>query len=214
MLKNKHCVNNHENNLDNQRDLDKFKSYLSQFRSLSTATKQILIENITIDTLPARSIILERNHFENELRYITNGLVKITYHNGLEYYVYDFRDQNNLLCDTVSLFYKQLSHFSMETITNCSILKIDRAKLISILQENRELQELMILMLNTYMNKYHNRQCYFRSLSADERYSQFCKEFPNAIKYAKLRDIASYLCMTQQSLSRIRKSIQAREKYQ
>jgi len=45
------------------------------------------------------------------------------------------------------------------------------------------------------------------TLPAKERYMQFIKEKPSAIKYAPLKHIATYLGITDTSLSRIRKEV-------
>ncbi len=45
------------------------------------------------------------------------------------------------------------------------------------------------------------------TLPAKERYMQFIKEKPSAIKHAPLKHIATYLGITDTSLSRIRKEM-------
>jgi cyclic nucleotide-binding protein len=45
------------------------------------------------------------------------------------------------------------------------------------------------------------------TLPAKERYMQFIKEKPSAIKHAPLKHIATYLGITDTSLSRIRKEV-------
>ena len=45
------------------------------------------------------------------------------------------------------------------------------------------------------------------TLPAKERYTQFIKEKTSAIKYAPLKHIATYLGITDTSLSRIRKEM-------
>lgn len=57
-----------------------------------------------------------------------------------------------------------------------------------------------------YLNKCYDRASFLRNMNADERYTEFCKLKPQIIKFAKQCDIASYIDITTQSLSRIRKT--------
>jgi len=58
-----------------------------------------------------------------------------------------------------------------------------------------------------YLGMPHYKQALLRTLDAQERYKHFLKEFPSVALEVKLEDIASYIGVTQQSLSRIRKNI-------
>ncbi len=64
----------------------------------------------------------------------------------------------------------------------------------------------MIGVVN-YLGMMHHRFALMRTLDAEQRYKHFLREFPGVVLKAKLEDIASYIGVTQQSLSRIRKNV-------
>lgn len=53
----------------------------------------------------------------------------------------------------------------------------------------------------------HYKHALLRTLDASQRYKHFLREYPKVALLAKLSDIASYIGITQQSLSRLRRSI-------
>ena len=151
------------------------------------------------------TVLLRHNHYEDKLRFLINGLVKVTHNDG-ETYVYDFRTKQDFLCEISSVFDKEVSKFSFEAITDCEWIEISSKDLLEELKTNKLLQEMNSVLMNRYLKKSHDRHAFLRIHNAENRYRIFCAENPEVIKYAKLGDIASYLGITQQSLSRIRKN--------
>jgi len=138
---------------------------------------------------------------ERYARYILKGVVKIIVDSS-ESYVYDFRSGGDYLCDILSLVKRRNSRFSFETVTDCYWLEADASSLIKF---NSKIANIFSMMLVEHIKNNYNRYLFLRSLNAGERYLEFCRLYPEVIKYAKLSDIASFLEVTTQSLSRIRK---------
>lgn len=76
-----------------------------------------------------------------------------------------------------------------------------------LLFSNLDLAEFATKGVVNYLGLTHYKQALLRTLSAEQRYKHFLKEFPQVAQTAKLSDIASYIGVTQQSLSRIRQNI-------
>ena len=99
------------------------------------------------------------------------------------------------------------SRITLEAITPCVYIDIPRANLLKLLFSRFDLAEFAAKGVANYLGMTHYKQALLRTLDADQRYKHFLREFPQVALKAKLSDIASYIGVTQQSLSRLRKEI-------
>ena len=183
-----------------------FKNNIQKNCMLSEEEWSRIFNKLTIKTAPKNTVLLMHGEYENSGRFILEGHIKVDYHDN-EFYVFDFRSPMDTVCDTISVFEKKLSHFTLSTITKCTWIDIDVKNLIELTNANGAFKAYMLEKINYYMKRGYENAAFIRSHAAEDRYKLFCKENPEIIKHAKLGDIASYLGMTQQSLSRIRKSL-------
>lgn len=100
---------------------------------------------------------------------------------------------------------------SYETIQNSIVLYIDCKKLKQFIREKEVLMELYIRCLEYGIRYKLKREKSFLTLSATERYLQFQREYPGLENVAKQAHIATYLGITPESLSRIRKALKSSE---
>ncbi|MFV0268805.1 MAG: Crp/Fnr family transcriptional regulator [Draconibacterium sp.] len=147
--------------------------------------------------------ILAPGQVENSARLIINGIVKIIHYEP-QPYVFDFRINNDFLGDVVSLTGKTRSAFSFETITDCQLIETNYQNLMG---QNSKIAQSFSLLVIDYLNRGHRRSSFLHIENAEKRYSKFLHLHPDIVKYAKQSDIASYLDITTQSLSRIRRKI-------
>jgi len=177
------------------------KKVLSENYPLSQVEWTILKESIRERKVSKHLTFLGNGEREICGRYIISGVVKITSHTA-EPYVYDFRSAGDYLCDVVSLVKQNKSEFSFETITDCVWLELGAHTLMKL---NPRIANVFSMVVIDHLKNDYKRNAFLRISDAEERYLEFCRSHPDVIKYAKLRDIASFLDITQQSLSRLRR---------
>ena len=170
-------------------------------------TLEFLENSVQLRKANKGEVLLKHLQYECFIRFVISGIIKISKHTEVESYVYDFREGNNFLSDTVSLFEHIPSSFSMETITECVWLEIPYCDIITLLQNDLNLNIAISKLLNLNLQQKQDSNSFFLAHNAKERYEIFCIEKKNVLKNASLGDIASYLRVTQQSLSRIRKEL-------
>lgn len=158
---------------------------------------------LVLKTARKNRLLLSSDKKECCARLILKGIVKITHHEPVPY-VFDFRKKDCFLCNVVSLTGKIKSDFSFETVTDCEWIETNSDNLIGL---NDKVSQAFSLLIIDYMNRGHERASFLRIGNAEERYNHFCSLHPDVIRYAKQADIASYLDITTQSLSRIRKNL-------
>ena len=183
-----------------------FKKHLEAISFLPPETWDRFATILQYEKATKKEMLLNSRQIENHMRYIVSGVVKVTYHADDNSFVYDFRGANHFLSDTVSFFGRKPTFFSMEALTDCEWIDLPYTKMNQLLQEDKNGQLIVARALNLYLEKRHEKENFLRSNSAKERYELLCEMFPNILQIASLGDIASYLGITQQSLSRIRKN--------
>lgn len=179
--------------------------YILQFGDLNKQQIRLISEKATEITLSKDDYFVEAGKLFNEIVFVSEGVLRIYYYNkdGEEITKY-FVDEKHLFTNP----YKNepLTEY-LQAITDC--------KLIIINQKNWEELSNTILNWDSILNKIFqkgivekmDRRSALVSENSTTRYLTFLEKFPNLVNRVPLSYIASYLGITPQSLSRIRKNI-------
>ncbi|MCK3683260.1 Crp/Fnr family transcriptional regulator [Maribellus sp. YY47] len=151
--------------------------------------------------------LLDYMRVERAVRFLGKGIVKCEDHFNGKSFVYDFRVAPIILCETVSFFNVSPSRITLEAVTDCEFIELPGDPFFPLIYSNPDLAKFAINGVANYLGMTHYKVALLRTMSADKRYKQFLREFPEVAKYCELKDISSYLNITPQSLSRIRKTI-------
>lgn len=151
--------------------------------------------------------LLDYMEVESSVRFLGKGIVKCEDHYNNKSFVYDFRVAPIILSETVSLLNNTQSRITLETVTECDFIELPRIPFVEMLFTDIDLAKFCAVGVANYLGMTHYKQALLRTLDAEKRYKQFLREFSGVALNVKLEDIASYIGVTQQSLSRIRKNI-------
>jgi len=108
-----------------------------------------------------------------------------------------------------SFFNNLTSTDIIEALTESKIAVISKVALDKILIINPALMELTHVLLSNYIEILLNRIIYFKIENAEENYLHLLQQQPVEISKIPLQYIASYLGISQERLSRIRKKIRS-----
>jgi len=197
---------------------ENFERYQNQFREFIKATSPISNESwmkmrelMRFYKVEKGTRLLDYMRVERTLRFLVKGIVKCEDHFNGKSYVYDFRVAPIILCETVSFFNNSPSRITLEAVTPCEFFELSAESFLPVVYSNPDLAKFATTGVANYLGMTHYKMALLRTISADKRYKQFLREFPAVAKYCELKDISSYLHITPQSLSRIRKTIQWKE---
>ena len=188
----------------NEKDLAGFRSLFEKNIDLEEEEWELISNNLTYHTAGRNAVLLHTGEVEKTGRLIVKGIIKVTVHEqNTDPYVFDFRKAGDYLCDVVSFIQKSKSSFTFKTLTPCEWLEINLSDLTTMNETTFILFNRIIL---GQLKRGYDRTAFFRISPGEERYMLFCKQYPEIVKQVKLGEIASYLNITPQSLSRIRKN--------
>lgn len=185
-----------------------FIDYILQFGDLNQQQIDLITQKAQTLELRKDEYFSEAGKIAQQVGFVMDGVVRVCYYNnaGEEITKY-FIDENNLVVDLESFNNDICSSCYVQAVTDCKILFFSK-------NDWKELLDI-IIPWNTIVNKITSRALMQKvqrrsplvSEDATTRYLEFLKIYPNGVNRIPLSYIASYLGITQSSLSRIRKNI-------
>lgn len=152
--------------------------------------------------------ILEEGKTANEYFILEKGLARsfVTDFNGNDVTTHFFVE-NEIIIEVSSLFQRIPTQENIVCITDCECLKIDFATFQELFHKMQNLSEWGRAWMSSELFAYKQRSVEMFTLSATKRYLNLLEQKPKVIQFAPLKQIASYLGVTDTSLSRIRKEL-------
>jgi CRP-like cAMP-binding protein len=153
-------------------------------------------------------VLLTPDTFVDKHYYITSGCLRSYFikKNGKEYTV-QFAIKDWWISDYTAYFTSGKSKMSIECIQDATIHEISRQNMELLYTSVPDLQTFFRRKLESAFASFQRRILGYLSQSAQKRYLEFMAGYPNIEKSIKNYHIASYLGITTESLSRIRKNL-------
>ncbi|WP_263603279.1 Crp/Fnr family transcriptional regulator [Chryseobacterium sp. PET-29] len=188
--------------------MEKFIDYILQFDNLNSQQLDFIKSKAREIELHKDEFFWEAGKTVKQIGFLTDGIIRVFYYNnkGEEITRY-FIDEKHLILsgNTIDEIYMPSEYLS--AITDCKLVVFSR-------QDWKEISQTIINwdhIIQKIITKHHSEKIVRRSelVSQDgtERYLDFIQKFPTLVNRVPLSYIASYLGITQSSLSRIRKNI-------
>jgi CRP/FNR family transcriptional regulator, anaerobic regulatory protein len=154
------------------------------------------------------TFIVEKGELCNKIFLVQNGIFRTYRETGEIEYTTGFSFKGDFDTSPFSFYYQLPATETIEAITDATILVFERQDFWEATKEDALLQNGVYLLLSGYIEILENRLHQNRSMTAEERYLQLIEEQPEEIKKISLGFIASFLGITKERLSRIRKKMQ------
>ncbi|WP_111309177.1 Crp/Fnr family transcriptional regulator [Confluentibacter sediminis] len=176
--------------------------------SISKEDYANIINSHTKVAFKKNDIILKEGEISNAYYLIENGLFRssVINFNGNEITT-DFFGQNQILIEVASLFLRTPSKENIQALTDGSVWRIGFDTFQTIFNSIDGFAEWGRTWMSTQLFTSKQRALNMLTLSATDRYLMLIKEQPQIIKEVPLKYIATYLGITDTSLSRIRKEL-------
>lgn len=154
------------------------------------------------------AFLLKEKEIANEYYILENGLIRSFVHdsNGKNITT-NFFSENEIVIEVSSLFQRIQTQENIQTLTDCTCLKIDFGTFQELYHSIEGFSEWGRAWMSRSLFEHKQRSVSMIADSASERYDRLLHEKPMVVQNAPLKHIASYLGITDTSLSRIRKEI-------
>lgn len=148
--------------------------------------------------------ITEPNTLSNKVYFIEEGLVRTFYVKNDKEITHHFFAENAFTMPIDSIFYSRRSPYGIEVLENSIVRSVRFPTLEKHIEASSALEKFMRMLLIDVLRTFSDRLSALQFQSAQERYQTMLHENPDILLRAPLGHIASYLGITQQTLSVIR----------
>ncbi|MFT4601412.1 MAG: CRP-like cAMP-binding protein [Arenicella sp.] len=181
--------------------IDKIKSQIQ----LSLEAEAYLLSIGKEKVLPKGEILIRQGQVVKKTFFVTEGCLR-SYcidKNGKEHTLL-FAIKNWWISDYIAIHSDELATLTVECLTESKVLEFKAKELDEIHARFPEFESYQRHNLERHVVSLQKRILNQLQLSASERYDLFLEQYPDIEQYARNYYIASYLGITQESLSRIR----------
>lgn len=174
-----------------------------------TKEEQALIDNkFEIIPLKKGDVLINPNNYINSQYYVLDGCLRSYFVNKIgKDYTVQFAIKDWWVSDFISYFKEEKSIMSIECLKDATVCRISKENMSDLCQKFPQIEPFIRKKLERAFASFQQRIIEYLSLPAKDRYLKFITNYPEISEYVKNYHIASYLGITTESLSRIRKSI-------
>lgn len=181
--------------------------YFEKYHHISAPATQAIAAITSPIFIQKNKILQPVGHTCRTIYFISKGSARIHYYkDGVDITEY-FAFENNLVIRVESLFTHQPSRKAIEVMEDSEIMAIDATRLFALYDVFPEIERLFRKIFEDGYVETVNRVESIQFHSAKERYMALLTQTPNILQRVPLKYIASYLGITQVSLSRIRAAL-------
>ena len=179
-------------------------NYLSQSIIVSDELNKHLHLSLKNIQLEKGSVLLNNNERCSSLYFIKQGIIRGYYYQDGKEVTSWFAQENEFATCFYAFITKSNSFETIQAIESCSLIEISYEALQHLYSKFPETEHVGRIITENYYIKLEERLLNIQFKSAKERYENLLKTKPSLIQRAALGQIASYLGITQETLSRIR----------
>lgn len=187
--------------------MDKIRNYIENFTEINDEDWKFFSSKLQKKSYPKKSIITEIGETENHISFIQKGIVRLLIPKKEEEITFGFSFENEFISAYDSFLIQKPSQYQLETLADTCLLSITYSDLQKVYLQTKIGNLIGRLVAERLFILKSNRALSLLNDSAEKRYLNLFTERPNLIKEIPLKYIASYIGVTPQSLSRIRKQI-------
>jgi CRP-like cAMP-binding protein len=183
------------------------KKHFQKMGGLSEKDWEFIASKLVKRTFSKKSIIVNVGEKEHYLSFIKKGIVRTYIPRDLDDITMEFAFEGKFVSAYMFFLTQQPSKYQLEALTDTILWSVSYDDLQKIYKETEMGNVLGRLTIENLFLKKSIRNLALLTLSAEDRYLDLFEEQPEILQLIPLKYIASYIGITPQALSRIRKRI-------
>ena len=189
--------------------MQQIKAYLDQMATISQLDWDFFMSKLQHRVIPKKTVFLKINEIENHISFIESGVVRlfIPKENPEKEITFGFSFKNQFVSAYDSFLTQTPSAYQLQALTETTILSITYDDLQAVYKKTQIGNLIGRLTAERLFLLKSKREQNLLNLTAEERYMKLFKERPELLKVIPLKYISSYIGVTAQALSRIRKRV-------
>jgi len=186
----------------------KLEDYIQEMLPMSPSKATQIAEKYNLEEFSEGDFILKEGKISTGAYYLESGYLRsfAIDTDGIEVTTRIY-GPSTFFNDYLSYFKKEPTRESYEALTNCKVWSISFDDMNFLFHNMPEFREFGRMLLTMNYVKVHSRMLGMIQETAEQRYIHLLEERPDIFQHVPLKIIASYLGVTDSSLSRIRREV-------
>ncbi|MDY8134336.1 Crp/Fnr family transcriptional regulator [Aquimarina sp. 2201CG5-10] len=188
--------------------LSNFRAYYKKHANLTEEQLDLLTANLKTGSFSKGQIILRAGEVCKDSFFVENGLLRsFTINEAGKEHVVQFAPENWFISDRSSAFFNEPSYTNIDALEDTKVVYIRHDFIPKASEISFALNTYNEKALHSHIRSLQKRLILLLSTSAEERYLSFIKSYPDLLQRVPQWMVASYLGITPESLSRVRKEL-------
>jgi CRP/FNR family transcriptional regulator, anaerobic regulatory protein len=182
--------------------------HIRKFVHLTQEEEYLLLSKIEIKTVKAKSVLLHAGEVCKETYFVNSGLLRsFNVNDNIVEHILHFACEGWWMGDLYSLITQKPGNLFIEALEDSELVILSKEKQEELYLEIPKLERFFRILTENSLVAHQERLMDNLSLSAEERFEKFCQKYPSLIQRVPQRQIASYIGVTPEFLSKLKKKI-------
>ncbi len=187
---------------------DALAHFILNIRPIDRLTLTHILAAFSACQLKKQSYLLETGGMSNEYLFLTKGIMRaFTYNYDGDEVTTGLYGPNNMVIEVSSFFTRTASLETIQALTDCEGYTLSFEQMNNLFHTIPDFREFGRAMLVRGFAAFKQRTLAMITQTAEERYVALLSASPELIQHVPVKYIASYLGITDTSLSRIRREL-------
>lgn len=185
--------------------MDSIISHILQHITLNEEQQQFFLSLVEEKKLKRKQFLLHEGQVCKHLGFVLTGCLRsyIIDKNGIEY-ILQFAPANWWIADVNSLITQQPATLLIDTLLDATIYLLSYENQAILFEKIPQFEHYFRVIAERALAASHKRLLGNLSLSAQERYDNFCTLYPSMVHVLPQKQIAAYIGVTPEFLSKLR----------
>lgn len=185
-----------------------FITYLASKLNIDEERILLIQQNCIVKEYKKDDFLLSGNEYCKHIFFVEKGLLRqYSIDSKGKEHILHFAPESWLLADRESTFFNQPSKYYIQALEDTRVTMIDDVSFKKMEEDIPNFSDFNQRMLHNNIRSLQNRIMMLLSENAEERYLQFTTTYPDVLLRVPQLMVASYLGITPESLSRVRKEL-------
>lgn len=179
-------------------------SLLNSIHPVSPILREALVEQLKPIVLPRKHVLLQAGRTSTTIYFVEEGIVRGYYLKDAKDITTGFLRKGDLVISPVSFYTQSPSYEYLELLTDSRLWTLSYDQVQRLYNNFSDFNYIGRALTEQYYVRSELRSHHLRMLQAEERYEIFLSTYPGLSNEVQGKHIASFLGITQETLSRIR----------